>query len=97
MAGPADLTCETPGCLVQHAIVSPLVIEDRVAGALVALTDRPTASLLRATEDVAVWTAPLSFATMVTVFRLARRRVPGHAGRIMMRLHTPRAVQLDRS
>jgi two-component system LytT family sensor kinase len=55
VAGPADLACETPGCLVQHAIASPLVIEDRVAGALVALTDHPTASLLRATEEVAAW------------------------------------------
>ena len=40
---------------MQHAIASPLVIEDRVAGALVALTDQPTASLLRATEEVASW------------------------------------------
>ena len=31
------------------------MIDDRVAGALVALTDRPSASLLRATEEVASW------------------------------------------
>ena len=55
VAGRADLACDTPGCLVQHAIASPLVIDDRVAGALVALTDQPSASLLRATEEVASW------------------------------------------
>jgi two-component system, LytTR family, sensor kinase len=55
VAGRADLTCETEGCLVQHAIASPLIIDDRVAGALVALTDRSSASLLRATEEVADW------------------------------------------
>ncbi len=43
------------GCLVRHAIASPLVIDDRVAGALVALTEQPSASLLRATEEVASW------------------------------------------
>ncbi|MCW2847104.1 MAG: histidine kinase internal region [Marmoricola sp.] len=55
VAGRAELACDTQGCLVQHAIASPLVIEDRVAGALVALTDQPSASLLRATEEVASW------------------------------------------
>jgi two-component system LytT family sensor kinase len=55
VAGRAELTCHTQGCLVQHAIASPLVIDDRVAGALVALTDQPSASLLRATEEVASW------------------------------------------
>ncbi|MET0448954.1 MAG: histidine kinase [Aeromicrobium sp.] len=55
VAGRADLACTTPGCLVQHAIASPLVIDDRVAGALVALTDESSASLLRATEEVADW------------------------------------------
>ena len=55
VAGRADLACETEGCLVQHAIASPLVIDERVAGALVALTERSSASLLRATEEVASW------------------------------------------
>jgi two-component system, LytTR family, sensor kinase len=50
-----DLVCETQGCLVRHAIATPLVIEDRVAGALVVLTDQPSAHLLRATEEVASW------------------------------------------
>ena len=55
VAGRAELTCDVMGCLVQHAIASPLVIEERVAGALVVLTDQPSASLLRATEEVTSW------------------------------------------
>ena len=55
VAGHAEMSCETEACLVRHAIASPLVIDDRVAGALVALTDRSSASLLRATEEVASW------------------------------------------
>jgi two-component system LytT family sensor kinase len=51
VAGRAVLACQTQGCLVQHAIASPLVIDDRVVGALVALTGQPSASLLRATEE----------------------------------------------
>ena len=38
VAGPSDLTCTTDGCLVQNAIASPLLVEDRVVGALVALS-----------------------------------------------------------
>jgi two-component system LytT family sensor kinase len=55
VAGPADLACETDGCLVRHGIASPLVIDDRVAGALVVLTAESSATLLRATEEVAAW------------------------------------------
>ena len=55
VAGSRDLACDTEGCLVRHAIATPLVIDDRVAGALVALAETPSASLLRATEEVARW------------------------------------------
>jgi two-component system LytT family sensor kinase len=55
VAGRTELACSTQGCLVEHAIASPLVIDNRVAGALVALTHEPSASLLRATEEVASW------------------------------------------
>ena len=55
VTGPADLVCDTEGCLVRHGIASPLVIDDRVAGALVVLAERASASLLRATEEVAAW------------------------------------------
>ena len=55
IAGPAELTCEHAGCSIRHAIATPVSVEDRVVGALVALTDQPSASLLRATEEVAAW------------------------------------------
>ena len=55
VAGRDELACATEGCLVRHAIASPLVIDDRVAGALVALAESPSANLLRATEEVAAW------------------------------------------
>jgi two-component system, LytTR family, sensor kinase len=55
VAGPAELVCAHQSCPVRHAIASPLVIDDRVAGALVALAEERSASLLRATEEVASW------------------------------------------
>ncbi|MBO9522596.1 MAG: histidine kinase [Nocardioidaceae bacterium] len=55
VGGPRDLACDEPGCPVRHAFASPLVIEDRVAGALVALAEQPSATLLRATDEVASW------------------------------------------
>jgi two-component system LytT family sensor kinase len=55
VAGPSQLPCAEPSCPVRHAIASPLVIEDHVAGALVALAEQPSASLLRATDEVASW------------------------------------------
>jgi two-component system LytT family sensor kinase len=55
IAGPAQLPCDRVSCPVRHAIASPLLIEDRVAGALVALAEQRSASLLRATEEVANW------------------------------------------
>ncbi len=39
---------------------------------------------------------PAALVTMVVVSRLTRSRVPAHAGRFMVRLHTPEAVALDR-
>jgi two-component system LytT family sensor kinase len=55
VAGPAQVACERSWCTVRHAIASPLMIEDRVAGALVALAEQPSAGLLRATDEVASW------------------------------------------
>ena len=43
----------------------------------------------------AAWSVPLAFGTMVLVSR--RTTPPGHARRFMVRLHTPEAVELDRS
>ncbi|TQN38181.1 Na+(H+)/acetate symporter ActP [Blastococcus colisei] len=44
----------------------------------------------------AAWTVPLAFLAMVAVSLATPRRVPPHAARTMVRLHTPEAVQLDR-
>lgn len=55
VAGPTQLRCDEPNCPVRHAIASPLLVEDRVAGALVALAEQPSAGLLRATDEVASW------------------------------------------
>jgi cation/acetate symporter len=44
----------------------------------------------------AAWSVPAALLTMVAVSRLTRRRVPLHADRFMVRLHTPEAVDLQR-
>ena len=44
----------------------------------------------------AAWSVPSALATMVVVSRLTRGSVPPHAGRFMVRLHTPEAVELQR-
>lgn len=44
----------------------------------------------------AAWTVPLAFLTMVGMSLATPRRVPRHAARTMVRLHTPESVQLDR-
>jgi cation/acetate symporter len=44
----------------------------------------------------AAWTVPLALATMVSVSLLTRERVPAHADRFLVRLHTPETVDLDR-
>lgn len=44
----------------------------------------------------AAWSVPAALATMVVVSRLTSSTVPAHAGRFMVRLHTPEAVDLER-
>ena len=44
----------------------------------------------------AAWSVPLALLTMVVVSKLTATRVPVHAGRFMVRLHTPEQVELDR-
>ncbi|WP_181009848.1 histidine kinase [Ornithinimicrobium sufpigmenti] len=50
-----DLPCDRPECDVRAGVVAPLVVEDRVIGTLAAYSDRPSAGLARATEQVATW------------------------------------------
>jgi cation/acetate symporter len=52
-----------------------------------------TAALL---GQPAAWSVPASFVTMVVVSRLTRASVPAHAGRFMVRLHPPEAIDLQR-
>ncbi|GAA4702219.1 cation acetate symporter [Nocardioides conyzicola] len=44
----------------------------------------------------AAWTVPLALATMVVVSLATRSRVPEHADRFLVRLHTPETLELDR-
>jgi cation/acetate symporter len=60
------------------------------------LTDRNPGWFASLMGQPAAWAVPLSFATMVVVSRLTRHRLPPHASRFMVRLHTPEAVPLDR-
>jgi cation/acetate symporter len=72
------------GVLTGSAVVDNLVT-DRGGGWFAALVDQPAA-----------WAVPLAFATMVVVSRATRDRIPAHASRFMVRLHTPESVHLDR-
>ncbi|WP_110241107.1 sensor histidine kinase [Nocardioides gilvus] len=53
--GATTLECDRPGCRLRHAIATPLAIEDRVVGVLLAMSPGPTAGLLLATHEVALW------------------------------------------
>jgi two-component system, LytTR family, sensor kinase len=55
IAGPAEVACGRSACILRHGIASPLLVEHRVAGALVALVAEPSAGLLRAIDEVARW------------------------------------------
>ncbi|CAN5886364.1 histidine kinase [soil metagenome] len=50
-----DLGCARARCHLRGGVIAPLVVEDRVVGTLVALTDSTSASLVRATSEVARW------------------------------------------
>ena len=47
-------------------------------------------------EQPAAWSVPLALATMVLVSLATPRRVPAHTTRLLVRLHAPEAVALDR-
>lgn len=49
------LRCEELGCLLRHAIVSPLAVEGEAVGALAVLGPRTTGRLVRAADEVASW------------------------------------------
>lgn len=51
----SELQCAEPGCPIRTAVVSPLVVEERVVGTLAAFAPYPTAGLARAADEVAHW------------------------------------------
>jgi len=56
-------------------------------------TDHGWAVLL---AQPAAWSVPLAFAVMVVVSLLTPGSVPAHTSRLLVRLHTPEALELDR-
>ncbi len=50
-----DLGCDETGCPIRTAVVSPLVVDERVVGTLQAFAPYPTAGLARAADEVAQW------------------------------------------
>ena len=50
-----DLGCAESGCPVRTAIASPLVVDERVVGTLLAFAPSLTAGLARAADEVARW------------------------------------------
>ncbi len=51
----ADVACDEPSCVVRQAIVAPLDVDEKVVGTLQVFTDRASAGLVRATNEVARW------------------------------------------
>ncbi len=50
-----QVTCHDPECPVRAAVVTALVVDDRVVGTLSAWIDDPTPGLVRTVEEVAQW------------------------------------------
>jgi cation/acetate symporter len=73
------------GSLTGYAVVDNLVA-DRTQGWFAALVEQPAA-----------WAVPISIAAMVVVSRLTKAPHPTHVNRFLVRLHTPEAVELERS
>ena len=53
--GPAIVACDVVNCPLRHAIVAPLIVENRVVGTLQVYTPSTHAGLVRATNEVARW------------------------------------------
>jgi two-component system LytT family sensor kinase len=49
------LECDETGCPLRTAVVTPLVVDERVVGSLQAFAPYPTAGLARAADEVAQW------------------------------------------
>jgi len=55
VADRGELACIVASCQVRNAVVSPLVVDDRIVGTLQVFTDGATAGLVRAADEVAQW------------------------------------------
>lgn len=55
VVGRDRVTCGDPACPLRTAVVAPLVVEDRVLGVLAAFATESSATLVRATVEVARW------------------------------------------
>ncbi len=55
VADRSDLPCDSPGCPIRHAIVKPLVVEDRIIGTLQVFSTTSSAGLVRAADEVSTW------------------------------------------
>jgi two-component system LytT family sensor kinase len=55
VADRGELRCDRSGCPVRHAIVSPLLVEERIVGTLQVFSSYSSAGLLRAADEVAQW------------------------------------------
>ncbi|WP_460710821.1 sensor histidine kinase [Nocardioides dilutus] len=53
--GRGDLPCHATGCPVRTAVVSPLVVDERIVGTLAAFATYPTAGLALAADETAQW------------------------------------------
>lgn len=53
--GPKDVACADPTCPLRIAVVTPIVIDERVVAVLSAYGPRSSAGLVRAAEEVANW------------------------------------------
>ncbi|ABL79899.1 MULTISPECIES: cation acetate symporter [unclassified Nocardioides] len=68
-----------------------------VAIAWTLATSRPSGWADALMGQPAAWTFPLALTTMVVVSLATAHRIPTHAGRFLVRLHTPETLGLDRS
>ena len=55
--GPRETSCADPDCPVRHAVIAPVVSDERVVAAIAAYGPDASAGLARATEEVARWVA----------------------------------------
>jgi two-component system LytT family sensor kinase len=53
--GESDVACDDPTCSVRSAVISPLVSDETVVGALAAYGRATSPGLVRATDEVAAW------------------------------------------